>query len=521
MGGKVDREQARLDRARKVAMFRYELIREAADPALSSRQRGAMVRALASAEHPGPDGQLVRYSRDHLDRWVRAWRRGGFDALLPVSGRSPRTDAEVLDVALALKRENPDRTAAQVARILRANGGWAPSESTLLRAFRRAGLPTRPSASPASTVVFGRFEADRANELWVGDALHGPKICGKKTYLFAFLDDHTRMVVGHRWGLAEDTVRLAAALRPALASRGVPEGVYVDNGSAFVDAWLLRACAKLGIKLIHSTPRRPQGRGKIERFFRTVNDGFLVELAAGTPAAALAALDVPDALLELNRLFTAWVEQVYHHRVHSETQATPLARWDASTATTPPRLPAPATLREAFLWEDRRVVTKTATVSLHGNTYQVDDPVLARRRVELVYDPFDLSRLDVRLDGRPAGIATPFLIRRHAHPKARPELPAPPPPPTEIDYLALVATSHERDLADGINYTALLDPTDGENPTPATEPAPVTALGGSAGRSDPGAEQIPGQLDLTTLLAGMTAGTPSTTTTATTNGTTR
>jgi len=73
-------------------------------------------------------------------------------------------------------------------------------------------------------------------------------------------------VVGHRWGFAEDTVRLAAALRPALAARGVPEHVYVDNGSAFVDSWLLRACAKLGIKLVHSAPGRPQGRGKIERF---------------------------------------------------------------------------------------------------------------------------------------------------------------------------------------------------------------------------------------------------------------
>ena len=520
MGGKVDREQARLDRARKVAMFRYQLIRDAADPELTPRQRGAMVRALASAEHPGPDGQLVRYSRDHLDRWVRAWRRGGFDALLPVSGRSPRTDAEVLDVALALKRENPDRTAAQVARILRANGGWSPSQSTLLRAFRRAGLPTRPSAKPASTVVFGRFEADRANELWVGDALHGPKVAGRKTYLFAFLDDHTRLVVGHRWGLAEDTVRLAAALRPALAARGVPAGVYVDNGSAFVDAWLLRACAKLGIKLIHSTPGRPQGRGKIERFFRTVNDGFLVELAAGTPAAAVfAALDVPDALLELNRLFTAWVEQVYHHRVHSETGQTPLNRWATSTAATPPRLPAPAALREAFLWEDHRVVTKTATVSLHGNTYQVDDPFLARRRVELVYDPFDLSRLEVRLDGRPAGTATPFQVHRHAHPKARPELPATPPPPTQIDYLDLVATSHEHDLADGINYAALLDTAaphlspgqtthaSTENSTAATEHAPVDNGSGDNGSGDNGSgarglgdEQIPGQLDLTTLL---------------------
>jgi putative transposase len=64
--------------------------------------------------------------------------------------------------------------------------------------------------------------------MWTGDALHGPVIGGRKTYLFAFIDDHSRLITGHRFGHAEDTVRLAAALRPALASRGVPDRIYVD-----------------------------------------------------------------------------------------------------------------------------------------------------------------------------------------------------------------------------------------------------------------------------------------------------
>ena len=78
--------------------------------------------------------------------------------------------------------------------------------------------------------AFGRFEAADPNDLWVGDALHGPRVGDRKTYLFAFLDDHSRLVVGHRFGFAEDTVRLAAALKPAVAARGVPAGIYVDNG---------------------------------------------------------------------------------------------------------------------------------------------------------------------------------------------------------------------------------------------------------------------------------------------------
>ena len=73
--------------------------------------------------------------------------------------------------------------------------------------------------------MFGRFEAADPNELWCGDALHGPRIGGRKTYLFAFLDDHSRLITGYRFGYAEDTIRLAAALKPALAARGVPVGV--------------------------------------------------------------------------------------------------------------------------------------------------------------------------------------------------------------------------------------------------------------------------------------------------------
>jgi putative transposase len=435
-----EEEQARLERARAVGLFRYMLIREAADPALSSRQRGAMVRAIAAREHAGPSGQPVRVTRWTLDVWIRAWRHGGFDALVPSPRQSqPRTPPEVLALAAALKKENPARTAAQVQRILRAQSGWAPDERTIQRMFHRAGLTALVTAEAAP--VFGRFEASRPNEIWTGDALHAIRLAGRKTYLFA-----------------EDTIRLAAALRPALGSRGVPEHVYVDNGSAFVDAWLLRACAKLGIKLVHSQPGRPEGRGKIERFFRTVRGQFLAELTEARAA------QVKD-LAELNRLFTAWTETVYHVREHSETGQPPLARWEAGG---PFPLPADADLADAFRWSEWRTVSKTATVSMHGNRYQVD-PALTGRRVELVFDPFDLTVLSVRCGGKDAGTATPHHITRHAHPKARPEAPGTgdsTPRATGIDYLALIGEQHDRQRELPVNYAALITP---DQDTPARE----------------------------------------------------
>ncbi|EQD50826.1 transposase, partial [mine drainage metagenome] len=194
---------------------------------------------------------------------------GGFEALAPIPrSTEPVTDRRLLELAESLKREVPKRTAAQVAEIIGAAEGSGPSSRTIQRHFARLGLNTRPDGSPPQ--AFGRFEAAAPLDLWTGDALHGPVIAGRKTYLFAFIDDHSRALVGYRFGVSEDTLRLEAAFRSALAARGVPKCCYLDNGSAMVSKQLLRACASLGVRLVHSRPGRPQGRGKIERFFETV-----------------------------------------------------------------------------------------------------------------------------------------------------------------------------------------------------------------------------------------------------------
>ncbi|MGW3985274.1 DDE-type integrase/transposase/recombinase [Streptomyces mirabilis] len=223
----------RRERAHRVGLFRYEVIQDALERDLTSRQRGKLVRALAEREWTDVDGKPVKVTRGTIDRWIRAWRTDGFEALVPRPAQvSPRTATEVLELAGALKKENPQRTAAQIGRILSARLGWAPHARTLQRHFARLGIEQAGSSAPKE--VFGRFEADRPNELWVGDALHGPVAAGRKTYLFAFLDDHSRAVVGHRFGFSEDVVRLAAALHPALLARGVPDGIYVDYAEAWV-----------------------------------------------------------------------------------------------------------------------------------------------------------------------------------------------------------------------------------------------------------------------------------------------
>jgi putative transposase len=205
----------------------------------------------------------------------------------------------------------------------------------------------------------------------------------------------------------------------------------------------------LGIRLVHSRPYSPEGRGKQERLNRYIREAFLAE----------ATHQGIESLEQLNDLFAAWAEQVANRRVHAETGQPPISRFEAGG---PPRQAEPARLAEAFRWSVTRKVTRTATVPLEGNAYAVD-PALTGRRVELRYDPEDLTAIDVFLDGRPAGTATPFITRRHVH-RAVPQAVRPEPVPTGIDYLGLVAAAHEEAAGTGakIDFAQLAMLTSGD-----------------------------------------------------------
>ncbi len=439
------------------ALFRYGLVREPADERLTGSERGVLVRALAGRLHTHPSGALRSVSRGTLDRWIRAWRTGGFQALMPaVRASVALIDPALLVAAADLRREAPERTGAHIAEILRVvHGDAGPSSRTVQRHLARLGL--HRESLTKERVGFGRFEASRVNELWVADALHGPLVAlerggsvKRKAICFAIADDHSRLIVGACFEPAESELRLERTLRGALQAHGVPEKLYVDNGSPFASGQLQRICAVLGIRLIHSRPGRPEGRGKIERFFRTLRSQFLVE------ASRREDLSLP----ELNRLLRAWLDRVYHHRVHSETGQPPAVRFAAGGEK--PRYASDQELHEAFLWCEQRLVSKTATVSLHGNAYELE-PLLAGRTVELLYDPYSLGEIEVRWQGRSFGQAIAHKITRHVHPRAQADLSAEPPPRTGIDYLTLLAGEHERRLLEsssGIAYRQIETNTD-------------------------------------------------------------
>ncbi|MGH9186680.1 MAG: Mu transposase domain-containing protein, partial [Acidimicrobiales bacterium] len=201
-----------------------------------------------------------------------------------------------------------------------------------------------------------------------------------------------------------------------------------------------RTCAVLGIRLVHSKPYSPQGRGKQERLNRFIRERFIAE----AEHVGIESLD------ELNDRFAAWADQVANRRTHAETNMAPQARFEAGG---PPRAAEPARLADAFRWSAQRKVTRTATVSLDGNHYSVD-PALVGRRVELRFDPTDLAAVDVFVEGRAAGVATPFVIGHHTH-KAVPQAARPAPEATGVDYLGLVQAAHEAETVGPISFAQL------------------------------------------------------------------
>jgi putative transposase len=429
------------DRQEQVALHRWAVIAEATSDRLSPAERGVLVRQIASRTHAGPDGSDHRYSRGTIDRWIRAWRFGGFDALKPTQRADTgavRAHPELFGEAAALRLEIPSRSAAQIASILYYRHGIKVAERTIRGQLRRRGL--HREALEAEPTVFGRYEADRPNERWITDVLVGPWVpfpkidASVRAKLFLIVDDHSRLLVDGRFFAHENARACQELLRRAITRRGVPDVLYADNGAPFSNAWLLRTCAVLGVRLVHSKPYSPEGRGKQERLNRYIREAFLSE----------ATHQGISSLEELNDLFFAWAEQVANRRIHAETNEAPIDRFER---TGPHRQVDPDQLREAFRWSVTRRVTRTATIPLEGNSYGVD-PALVGRRVELRYDPEDLSRIDVYLNGTKAGVATPFVTRRHTH-RAVPQAARAKPVPTGIDYLDMVATAHEESAGTG------------------------------------------------------------------------
>jgi len=344
------------------------------------------------------------YAAPTLERWFYAYRLAGFDALR-VQARADKGVAKALSPetceALAkLRNEHPELNIVSLVRQLESTGAipaGSVSLSTIYRLFARMGLDKRTMKALARTVTDGptkAFEFAFANQLWMTDAMTGPRLRSAKgpvqrTCLLAFIDDCSRVCPHGQYYQAERLEYFLDCFKQSLRSRGVPEKLYTDNGGIFTSRHVQTICAALNIGLIHAKPYHAWSKGKIERFFLTVQHDFEQRLVF-QPASSLA---------ELNSRFWQWLNVEYHQRRHSALDGqSPGARFVARAGQLR-CLGDDIDLDGLFLARTTRRVRLDATISLEGKTFEA--PVALRGRdVEVRYDPFAFARVEVWLDDR-------------------------------------------------------------------------------------------------------------------------
>jgi putative transposase len=372
---------------------------------IQARQAGqTLFAAIEHARAQAWGGRL--YGASTIEEWYYAYEKGQFGALKGRPrrdrGQSRLLEPEQVEQLLALRRENPSLTLNALASELERRGVLAEgaySMSTLHRRVKEAGLDRAslkygmglPGSGPQKA-----FELPLPNMLWMADCMHGAPIRtgegSMKPYLFALIDDCTRLCVHAQYYDGERLAGFLDCLRKAVEARGLPMKLYTDNGAAFKSQQLGLVCANLGVSLLHCKPYHSWSKGKIERFFRTVQTQFEPKLV----------FEPVGSLEQLNRRFWKWLEEEYHQREHSmldgESPAQRFQRLGQGLRV----LCGEEPLERWFGMRIKRRVRKDATFSLEGRYWEVP-PFLRGQEVMVHYDPVGFERVEIEHQGRMLG----------------------------------------------------------------------------------------------------------------------
>ena len=336
-------------------------------------------------------------SRGTILSWVKRYEDGGrkIEALFPKPrgdrGRRRSIDGETLDALVAMCKANPRLSIRRlVERAEREHlfpDGREPSMATIYRLLRLHKVETKKKREDMR-----KFEVQMSNDLWQSDCMHGPVVrhegTPRKSYLFAILDDHSRLITHGEFYLAETIENYLQCLWTALRKRGIPRKLYVDNGPSFKSHRLQLGCASLEIGLRYAKPYRPQGKGKIERFFRTVRGQFLPELPE------------QPSLEQINQAFDEYLETDYHGRKHGGTGMSPIDRYlkDAKALRR-----APESLSEYFRKQVTHTVNNDRTVKLDNRLFEAPHGYIGQQ-VILRFENY--QRIEVFSDGLSVGFLT-------------------------------------------------------------------------------------------------------------------
>lgn len=394
------------DKKQQIALFRFGVISPLLNlKASDAYQQGQLLAEISNKQWDIPFSGRSYIGASTIRDWLKRYKDSGnsLESLHPLiredKGRLRSLDQETELALVQLRKEMPNTSLPILLRFARDRQLLPPdfstSKQTLYRVFKRHGCDDWNQIP----VDRRRFEAETTNDLWQSDCLHGPLVMDngklRKAFLFAFIDDHSRLIPHAEFYLAETLENFLDCLQKALRKRGLPRKLYVDNGPLFRSHQLSYSTAALGIALLHAKPYQPQGKGKIERWFKTVRLQFLPNISEGI------------TLAELNGKLNQWVENDYNCRVHSSTKESPVTRYAAHLQLV---RPTPADLERYFRQMVMRAVYKDRTVAFLNKIYEA--PVaLIGKKISLIYHPTDLTKIEIVYQEKSYG----FLVELNPH----------------------------------------------------------------------------------------------------------
>lgn len=369
-----------------ISLWRYGIIGPLISMHLEHGELAAMLRELSDKSYETPDGRRVKLSASTLESWLYRYRKFGLKGLEPEGrkdrGKSRTISEETAALIIAMKQENMARSVRSIIRALERAKQVRRLElkkSNVHRLLQAHGISKR-IVSPEIREMRA-FRHPFAGDCTMSDVMHGPLVLDekgklRKSYLHLFLDSATRFVTACEFRLSEKAQDHEAVLKQAVLKFGLFGKLYTDNGSAQVSGSLKAICAEMGIHLIHARPYHPQGKGAVERIFRTIRASVLSELPEG-----------PIPLSDLNDTLWAWLSMDYHKRIHGGTGKIPLDDFLSQTD----RLrsfPRNKDIDEVFRHRDTRRVRQDGTVRWRGKLLEVPFD-LAGKMIQLRFDPTD------------------------------------------------------------------------------------------------------------------------------------
>jgi putative transposase len=371
-----------------IRQFRYGIIADLCNPHLNREERREMIKQKARKRYDIPFSTKERITASCIKKWIAAYRNNGLKGLEPKTrqdrGKSRSLTDKEQSILISYLEDFPDVPATVALKTLQNQGKIVSriSQSSLSRFITASGLTRKLRLREMMMEQQLKFEFFHPLECIQVDVMHGPPVPDikgrmRKALLMAAIDDATRRIVYARFSFTEKIHDFLKCIKHILQAHGRIIRIYVDNGSAFISNQAKRICDILGIVIIHSRPGKPAGRGKIERYFRTVRDQFIRPL----PKDSITSLD------DINIKFHTWLESEYHRNPHRGLKGkTPLEVWlqKSHLITT---IPADIDLDEVFQFEMKRRVYGDSTITLDGFLYEVPY-ILAGKNVKIRFSPF-------------------------------------------------------------------------------------------------------------------------------------